>query len=165
MVNSYERKKGVDSDSVNIVGASTTVDHSKLAATGMALDDHKGILVDTDPVYDTRTLDEEAFNREWLEVHVHDPASEDEPQFAELTVNGDYCMIVRGETKKIRRYHVAAMAQAKQMRLIQNKITEPDGSMGYREKAVLRLVYPFSVIHEPNPKGGAWLRQLLGNPV
>lgn len=164
-INTYERKKGVSSEDVEIVNKVQPVDHSKVADGGIALDDKAGIQIDTDPVYDTKSLDEESFMREWIEIHMHDPASEDEPQFAEVTVNGDKVTLFRGEVKKVRRYHVAALAQAKAMRLVQSKITNPDGSMGYVEKAVLRLTYPFSVTHEPNRRGSAWLRQLLGNPV
>lgn len=162
---SYERKKGIESDSVAIVGATQAVDNAQGAATGIALPDVKGIEVDAASTYSTAGIDHEAFMREWVEIHMHDPGSEDEPKFAEVTVNGDYCLAVRGETKKMRRYHLAALAQAKQMRLVQSKITNADGSMGYQEKAVLRLVYPFSILHDPSPKGTPWLRQLLGNPA
>lgn len=164
-IQSYERKRGVDSNDIAIIGATQNVNASLAAETGMALEDVKGIVVDTESVLRTDQLDEEVFMREWMEIHLHDPANEDEPVYAEVTVNGDKFVSIRGETKKVRRYHVAALAQAKALRLVQTKVTNEDGSMGYREKAVLRLVYPFSVIHDANPKGGAWLRQQLGNPA
>jgi hypothetical protein len=67
---------------------------------------------------------------------------------------------------KLRRYHVAVLANAKQSRVRQRKIVQPDGSMGFQEENVLALSYPFQVMHDPNPKQGApWLRQLLSTPA
>jgi hypothetical protein len=163
-INTYERKGGIDSTNVDIEGATQNVDISQAVRTGIALDDAAGI--ETEPVFSTKQLDDEAFMHQPLEIHMHEAASEDEPQFAEVTVNGVYRLIVRGQIATVPRAHVAVLANAKQQRLVQTKIVNPDGSMGYQEKAVLRLVYPFSVIHDPAGKRGSdWLRQLLRNPT
>lgn len=164
MLQTYERKAGVDSNNVDIVGGTQTVDIANAIDTGIALSDAAGIEIDTSPVYDTKALDLEHFMRDIVEVHLHDAPSEDDPQFAEISVNGDKVVALRGESCKMRRYHLAQLAQAKQLRLVQTKTVQPDGSMGYAEKAVMRLSYPFSVTHDPSPKGGAWLKQMLGNP-
>ena len=67
---------------------------------------------------------------------------------------------------KLRRYHVAVLAQAKQSRVRQKKVVNSDGSMGYIEESVLALTYPFQVLHDPNPKVGApWLRKMLQAPI
>lgn len=126
----------------------------------------KGIELDTEPVYSTEKLDTEKFLREELDVIFNEPGNENDPGFVEVNVNGDYRLALRnGEPFKLRRYHVAVIAQAKQSRVRQTKIVNPDGSMGFREDVVLSLTYPFSVVHDPNPKqGGPWLRQLLANP-
>jgi len=165
-LNSFERKRGVDSDNVDISGAAQAVILSKAqGGADTALDDGKGIELDREQVLRTDLLDAEMFMRDRLEIHVHDAASEADAGFAEVTVNGKYECLVRGETKVISRAHVAALANAKALRIVQTKIVGPDGSMGYQERAVLHLMYPFSVIHDPNPKLGVpWLRQLLKNP-
>ncbi len=156
-VNSYERNRSVASEDVDIVGKVTPA--AQEAAPG-------GIEIDTDRVLSTDQIDEEVFMRDELEVFLNEPGNENEPSFAEVNVNGDYRMAIRGETTKLRRYHIAVLAQAKQSRVRQRKIVNQDGSMGFQEENVLSLVYPFQVMHDPRPKLGVpWLRQLLKNPT
>ena len=161
-VNSYERKQTVSSGDVAIQNDVEKVDTAALAA-GATLN---GVEIDTDRVIRTDQLDHEAFMRDELEVFVNEPGNENDAAFLEVNVNGDYRMVVRGDTAKLRRYHVAVLAQAKQSRVRQKKIMNPDGSMGFVEENVLSLTYPFSVVHDPRGKqGGDWLKQLLSNPV
>ena len=156
-VNSYERKKGVDSNDVEIVNQVT--DAKEAAKAG-------GIEIDTDRVLSTDALDQEAFMRDELEVFFQEPNNENEASFVEVNVNGDYRMVIRGNTATLRRYHVAVLAQAKQSRVRQKKIVNPDGSMGFQEENVLALTYPFQVMHDPNPKQGVpWLKKMLSNPA
>jgi hypothetical protein len=154
-VNSYERKKSVDSNEVDIVNGV----QSLAEAT-----DAKGVQIDTDRVISTDQIDQEVFMRDELEVF--EPVNENEASFVEVNVNGDYRMVVRGNTAILRRYHVAVLANAKQSRVRQKKIVQPDGSMGFQEENVLSLTYPFQVMHDPHPKQGVpWLRQLLQQPA
>lgn len=157
-INSYERQRTIDSSDVQIEKAVTPA--AEAAAPG-------GHEIDTDRVIRTEQMDEESFMRDELEIILMEPGNEHEPQFAEVNVNGDYRLLMRnGDPQRVRRYHVAVLAQAKQSRVRQKKIVNPDGSMGFQEENVLSLVYPFQVSHDPNPKQGApWLRKMLSNPV
>lgn len=157
-VNSYERQRTLSSEDVKIEKQVTSV------AEALSAD---GYIVDTDRVISTDQLDQEAFMRDEMEIILMEPGNENEPQFCEVNVNGDYRLLMRnGEPQKCRRYHVAVLAQAKQSRVRQKKIVNPDGSMGFQEDNVLSLTYGFSVLHDPRPKEGApWLRKLLANPV
>lgn len=156
-INAYERKRGVSSEDVEIFNK---VQPAADATRG-------GHEIDTDRVISTDALDQEAFMRDEMEVILMEPGNENDAQFTEINVNGDYRLLMRnGEPQRCRRYHVAVLAQAKQSRVRQKKIVQPDGSMGYQEENVLSLTYPFQVAHDPNPKrGAAWLRQMLSNPV
>jgi hypothetical protein len=157
MTNTYERKRGISSEDVEIVNK---VQSAAEATKG-------GHEIDTDRVLSTDALDEEAFMRDEMEIILMEPGNENDAQFCEVNVNGDYRLLMRnGEPQKLRRYHVAVLAQAKQSRVRQKKIVNPDGSMGFQEENVLSLTYPFSVSHDPNSKQGApWLRKMLANPV
>jgi len=126
----------------------------------------KGIELDTDKVIRTDDLDFEQFMRDELDVFINEAQNENDPNIVEINVNGDYCMAVRGDTVKMRRYHVAALARAKQSRVRQRKVVNADGSMGFVEEQVLSLTYPFSIVSDPRPqKGAPWLKQLLSNPA
>lgn len=155
--NSYERNKSVASEDVDIINQVTPAAEASAS---------RGIEIDTDRVIRTDQLDQESFMRDELEVFFNEPGNENEPSFVEVNVNGDYRMVVRGETAKLRRYHVAVIAAAKQSRVRQRKIVNPDGSMGFAEENVLSLTYPFQVMNDPNPKLGVpWLKKLLAQPV
>lgn len=155
--NSYERNKSVASEDVDIINKVTPA--AEASAPG-------GIEIDTDRVIRTDQIDQEAFMRDELEVYFNEPGNESEPSFVEVNVNGDYRMVVRGDTAKLRRYHVAVIANAKQSRVRQRKIVNADGSMGFQEQNVLSLTYPFQVMNDPNPKLGVpWLKKLLAQPV
>jgi|GEM_PF-2230164 len=157
-INSYERKRGIESPDVAI-----TNDTESLADASSG----KGIEIDTDRVISTDAIDQEAFMRDEMEIILMEPNNENDPQFCEINVNGDYKLLFRnGEPQRVRRYHVAVLANAKQSRVRQKKVVAGDGSMGFQEDSVLSLTYPFSVLSDPNPKKGApWLRQLLQQPV
>lgn len=155
---SYERKGAIDSRDVDIVNA--------VEAIAPGTTPSRGIEIDRAQVIKADELEYEQFMRDELEVYVNEAQNENDPTFIEINVNGDYKMAMRGDTVKMRRYHVAVLAQAKQSRVRQTKIVNPDGSMGFREDNVLSLSYPFSVTMDPNPKrGSAWLKQMLSNPA
>ena len=155
-VNTYERKGALDSNDVEIINPEhkfsmedTKAGRDALGTVELDLEVPKG------PV----DLTNEQFMAQELEVFLADAASEDDNQFVEVKVNGDYRIGRRGDTISLRRYHVGVLAQAKELRLKQTRVVNPDGSMGYQETMVSKQTYPFSVIHDPaGRKGSDWLR-------
>lgn len=124
-----------------------------------------GIEVEKEDVLERDRLSQERFMAEVLELQFAEPADENEAAWVEVTHNGEYRRCLRNnEPVKLRRGHVAILARAKQLRVTQKKIVNPDGSMGFREVPVAKLTYPFSVISDPSGRKGAdWLRQILRN--
>lgn len=162
-VNSYERKGGLSSEEVEIVNGEHkfTMEDTAKGINPMTQTQE----ISTDKIYANADLEREAFMAQVLEVQLQEAGSEDENQYAEINVNGDYRIIRRGDIGFLKRYHVAVLAQAKEMRLSQKKVVAADGSMGYEERLVSRQTYPFTVIHDPaGRKGTDWLRQQLQNP-
>jgi len=155
-----ERNKGPEADDRDIVHGTTPMN----TGAGVALD---GLIqeADRDLVMNPASMDYERFMNQILTIHVHDAGGPEDSDFCEVTVNGEYKLIVRGETADIKRCHAEVLARAKHMRVVQKKVTQNDGSIGYEERAVLKHTYPFSVIHDPAGRRGAdWLKQLFKNP-
>lgn len=122
--------------------------------------------IDTDRVIGTAELDLEVFMHDKITIELNEPATEDEAQFAEVTVNGDRRVALRGTEVTWPRKHIAVLASAKVMRVKQKKIVLEDGSMGYQESTVSALAYPFRLVDDPRGRtGAAWLKQQLANPV
>ena len=162
--NTYERKGALASEDVEIVNGEQrfSVDDTAAGRNPITMPQAE---ISTDKIYGSADLDREKFMSEVLEVQLQEAGSEDENQYAEINVNGDYRIIRRGDIGMLKRYHVAVLAQAKEQRLQQKKVVAADGSMAYEERLVSRQTYPFSVIHDPSGrKGTDWLRQQLQNP-
>jgi len=159
-VNSYERK-GFAAEDVEIVNPASSVD---MAAGRRGEDPIGNIEIATDKIISNSQLEMEKFMADELEVQLLDSGSEDENQFVEVKVNNMGYIARRGDVVNMKRCHVAVLAQAKELRLKQVKIVNPDGSMGYNEQMVSKLTYPFTIVHDPaGRKGSDWLRQQLQN--
>ena len=153
----HTRSGVIDSENVEIVNAVTPASEAT---------NSRGVEIDNEKIFSTAALDDEKFMRDELTVFLADAMSENDSPFVEITVNGDYKLAHRGVETKMKRYHVAVLAQAKQARLRQTKIVQPDGSMGYKEDMVASLTYPFQITHDPDlRRGSPWLKQILSNPV
>ncbi len=152
-----KKATGVDSHDEPIQGAEEEI------VPGLA---KAGVILDEVAAMPKKELDVEAFMAQELEVAFTEPGNESDPQFVEVNVNGDYRMARRdGNPVTMRRYHLAVLAQAKQGRVRQDKIVNADGSMGYRDKTILSLSYPFQVFMDPAGKRGAdWLKSILRSP-
>jgi hypothetical protein len=121
---------------------------------GMGIDPilgHEGIMKD---------IEIEKFAHEEMEIMVHESNSENDLQCFMLNVNGINQPIVRGMPQNIKRKYVEALARAKTTRYTQRtpNPSEPDRIHTVPHTA---LSYPFSVIHDPNPRGAAWLKAIL----
>lgn len=102
----------------------------------------------------------EAFMHEFMTITVSDPTDEEDLQVISLVVNGTMQPIVRGVATEVRRKYVEALARAKETRYkqIQRDANDP-ASLVMVPRTV--LTYPFVVERDDNPRGRAWLREIL----
>lgn len=157
-----EIRPGASADDRDIVAGTTDIDHGRAGLPLAAAIDE----VDVDYVMNPEKMDFERFMNQVITIHCHDAGAPEDPLVAEVTVNGVYKMIVRGHSADIPRAHAEVMARAKYMRVVQVKTVGQDGAIGFTEKAVLKHMYPFSVLHDPAGRRGAdWVRQLFANPA
>lgn len=163
VTNSAERKPGVTSGDIGMTRGEQTFSMKDTAQGRNPLTAEMNI--DVVGKVSSDALEQERFMAEVLEIQLAEASSEEENQYAEITVNSQYRMLRRGDIGMFPRSHVAVLAQAKEMRLKQIKVVAPDGSMGYEERLISRQTYPFTVIHDPSGrKGNDWLRAILKNP-
>lgn len=106
--------------------------------------------------------DQLAFMEEKLDVEVHestDPNAEPIPIFY---VNGVPQAFIRGKVQAVRRKFVEALARCKPVAYTSKEYTSPHNGMRSIRMVPHRAPrYPFSVVHDPNPKGRDWLRQII----
>ncbi len=104
-------------------------------------------------------MEAEAFMAEKLTILIHSG-----DRFAEnpvpLGVNGRMSYIWRNQKTIVPRYLVYQLAKSKKDNVTQDATSEiPEVVNKLQISSSLR--YPFSVLHDPSPKGQAWLQKVL----
>lgn len=108
---------------------------------------------------------DEKFMHEEITIVVQPTTDPNAAPYVLLNVNGDRMVVHRNIPTKVKRKHVEVLARMKETRWVQNV---PDGYIGQIDMGSLRghtgLAYPFTVLEDKNPKGGAWLANVLAEP-
>lgn len=106
-----------------------------------------------------------AFNEELVEVMVHETTDENAENPIFTSCNGTPQYFYRGLPQTVRRKFVAILASCKEHGVSTPEATQADGTRVMNIRRTSSLKYPFSVIHDPNPRGPEWLRSLLRAPT
>jgi hypothetical protein len=106
----------------------------------------------------------EAFMNEHVTVLVHSTTDENQAPHVIVNCNGTNQPIVRGVPTKVRRKYVEILARMKETKYTQvtPNPAAPDVS---HMQARHGLAYPFDLVEDANPKGRAWLNNVLAEPA
>lgn len=102
-----------------------------------------------------------AFMEEMVEVVVSQTTDKNAERFPHVAVNGVNQYFVRGDKMKVRRKFIEALARAKKTAVSTVAGKDQDGADTMNIAQSTGLRYPFSVVHDPNPRGHAWLEKVL----
>lgn len=106
-----------------------------------------------------------AFNEERVEVVVHESTNPNDQELFDVYCNGVPQWFKRGQVQTVRRKYVEILARARQTSIA----TKTSAQGGYNDEAVNRIDkhtavrYPFTVVHDQNPKGREWLKSVLAS--
>lgn len=107
---------------------------------------------------------DEAFMNEVVTVMVHSTTDENQAPHIIINCNGTNQPIVRGVPTKIRRKYLEILARMKETKYTQ--VTPNPAAPDVSElKARHGLAYPFELMDDPNPRGRAWLTNVLAEPA
>jgi hypothetical protein len=110
-------------------------------------------------------MDELAFMNEEVEVMFSPPYDpNDTALLVTLSINGRDEHFIKGEWKKVKRCYLENAAMARRESWTFSYKQGRDGQTVQTEFASQNQRFPFQV-RDLNPKGQAWLQQLLGRPV
>lgn len=105
---------------------------------------------------------DEAFMHEQVKIIVLPTTDMNAPPYATISVNGEGVVIQRNVPTVVKRKHLEVLARMKETRISQDLTPNRDGEINVSSlRGHTGLAYPFTVIHDPNPKGGAWLQNVL----
>lgn len=122
--------------------------------------DEPEIMIPDGPTLDSYAK-ELAFMEEPVTVMVHETASDNEAPLVDVYVNGISQFFPRGEPVTCKRKFVEGLVRAKPTAIttdVRERNSENPQNVINRRSA---LRYPFSVVEDRNPNGGAWLRKVL----
>lgn len=107
---------------------------------------------------------EESFMNELVTVLVHSTTDENQAPHVIVNCNGTNQPIIRGVPTQIRRKYLEILARMKETKYTQvtPNPAAPDVS---HMQARHGLAYPFEVVEDKNPKGRAWLNNVLAEPA
>lgn len=109
-----------------------------------------------------RVAAEEAFMHELVKIRILATTDPNAPPGVRLNVNGQQVDVLREVDTYVKRCHLEVLARMKETRVTQNLTPDNQGEITMNSlRAYTGLAYPFVVIEEKNPKGGAWLANVL----
>jgi hypothetical protein len=114
---------------------------------------------------DFRTLAaSEAFMNEQVTIMVHSTTDENQPPQVIVNCNGMNQPIMRGYPTSVRRKYVEILARMKETKYSQ-VTRNPSAPDQIDMVARHGLSYPFDLIEDSNPRGRAWLQNVLAEPA
>lgn len=105
-----------------------------------------------------------AFYNEPVTVQIHETNEKFPQRIFNIMVNGKVETFVQGETKTVKRMFVEGLARAKPVHFGNEEYVDWDGTRKVRHPTSRGLRHPFSVVHDPNRNGAAWLKAVLAQP-
>lgn len=138
---------------------------AKSAAVGVEIIDDAPVIETVAESRDFRQLAaDEAFMNELVTVYVHPTTDENQSPHVILNCNGVNQPIVRGVATQIRRKYLEILARMKETKYTQ--VTPNPAAPDVSElRARHGLVYPFEVMADNNPRGRAWLNNVMAEPA
>lgn len=133
-----------------------------MKSTGPAKDALEPALIQAvDRPVDPEKLAMLAFMEEPVTVHILETGNPLDADVFEIINGGKIELFRRGETKTVKRKFVDILASRKLTTFTQKRVRDNDGVMQDVQQPRSSLMYPFSVVHDPHPRGADWLKATL----
>jgi hypothetical protein len=107
---------------------------------------------------------DESFMNELVTVMIHSTTDENQAPHVIVNCNGMNQPIIRGMPTSIKRKYVEILARMKETKYTQ--VTPNPAAPDVSElRARHGLAYPFDLVEDKNPRGRAWLTNVLAEPA
>ena len=132
----------------------------EMPSTGPARIQPSEVQVVDRPV-DKEWADQMEFNEEELTILIHETTNPSDDPVPFVINGGRRQAFIRGREQKVKRKYVEVLARMKVTTYTQEKYRDSQDIDAIRNVPHTALKNPFSVIHDPNPRGHAWLKGIL----
>lgn len=143
------------------------------ALTGDLADRESDIVTADASLIDRDYADELAFMSEWVTIRLDPSGAENAPDSFPVWVNGRGAEVLIndrpviwthlpvGPEITVRRSVVEIIARSKTMRVQTDHTGEPFRQLENRTTRQVSQTQPFSIVHDPSPRGRAWISEML----
>lgn len=114
-----------------------------------------------DKMPDKDYMKELQFNEDILTIRLERSSEKYAPKHVQVACNGQTLWLQVGKEIKIARKFVEILAESKPMDVVTDVIEKEGQDPINNINRHVRAAHPFSVIHDPSPKGAAWLTWLM----
>lgn len=129
-------------------------------------------IIDDEPIIETvaesrdfsKLAADEAFMNELVTVMVHSTTDENQPNHVVVNCNGMNQPLMRGVPTTVKRKYVEILARMKETKYTQ-VTRNPSAPDQIDMVARHGLSYPFDLVEDKNPRGRAWLQNVLAEPA
>ena len=112
----------------------------------------------------SQVVSDEAFMNELVTVMIHSTTDENQAPHVIVNCNGTNQPIIRGYPTTVKRKYVEILARMKETKYTQ--VTPNPAAPDVSElRARHGLAYPFDLVEDKNPRGRAWLQNVLAEPA
>jgi hypothetical protein len=112
----------------------------------------------------SQLVSDEAFMNELVTVMIHSTTDENQAPHVIVNCNGTNQPIIRGYPTTVKRKYVEILARMKETKYTQ--VTPNPAAPDVSElRARHGLAYPFDLVEDKNPRGRAWLQNVLAEPA
>ena len=106
----------------------------------------------------------EVFMNEQVTIMVHSTTDENQPPQVIVNCNGMNQPIIRGYPTTIKRKYVEILARMKETKY--NQVTRNPAAPDQIDMVARHgLSYPFDLVEDKNPRGRAWLNNVMAEPA
>lgn len=106
----------------------------------------------------------EVFMNEHVTIMVHSTTDENQPPQVIVNCNGMNQPIIRGYPTTVKRKYVEILARMKETKY--NQVTRNPAAPDQIEMVARHgLSYPFDLVEDKNPRGRAWLTNVMAEPA
>lgn len=109
----------------------------------------------------TDAVEYEKFMQDHLVIVIQRTSERYEAPTVMVGDNGRQAWLPRGRKIKVPRYFVESLAHSQTRNYATEVDPDPNATYGMRVRRFGGLSYPFTVLHDPNPRGERWLRRVM----
>lgn len=140
-------------------GLQGVVDWKQIRSSGGGLN-HLEVISKNDREFGDDEVAYAAFMEEPVVIEVHDSADKNAPPAVFVAVNGEGVWLKRRTKIRIPRKFAEVLARSQSMAIKTMQTSDPESVDAMRTMRTTSQDYAFSVLHDPNPRGRAWLERV-----